>query len=145
MEIPENTRKCIMKYLGVQTDVFFSKVDPMLEKYKSQWRISRVSFMPTNTVNLLFECDSEYYGNCVLKMCIPGPEAATEINCLRAYDGHGYVKLWAYDLSDDILLLERVIPGSQMWTVTDYRERARLMAHRVKDLPVPWDGKNDFP
>jgi streptomycin 6-kinase len=78
-------------------------------------------------------------------MCIPGPEAATEINCLLAYDGRGYVKLWNHDLTDNMLLLERITPGDQMWAVTDYRERARLMARRVKDLPIPWEKRSQYP
>jgi len=131
--------------MGDKTHAFLSQVDNRLAKCIDTWRLSSLSFMPTDTVNLLFSCESGLYGPCVLKMCIPGPEVTTEINCLRAYDGKGYCKLWAYDLSDDILLLERVIPGHQLWAVTDYRERARLMAHTVKGLPVPYDGKGQYP
>ena len=71
-------------------------------------------------------------------MCIPGPEVTTEAYCLQAYDGKGYCKLWAFDLSDDVLLLERIIPGIQLWAVTDYRERARLMATEVRGLFELW-------
>ena len=145
MEITDTARLGIRKYLGDETDAFLSKIDALQEKYAAKWKLSRLAFMPTNTVNLLYDCDSAYYGRCVLKMCIPGPEVATEINCLRVYDGRGYVKLWDYDLPDSLLLLERVIPGGQMWEVSDYRERARLMAETVKDLPIPWDGHGDYP
>ena len=134
-QIKERAHEGLSKYLGDKTDEFLSKVEPLLEKYTKQWQLSGLSFMPTDTVNLLFECDSATYGPCVLKMCIPGPEVATEANCLRAYDGNSYVKLWDCNLDDNMLLLERVIPGRQMWAVKDYKERARLMAQRLKDLP----------
>ena len=62
-----------------KTDDFFLKAVARLEKYQKLWQLSRLVFMPTNTVNLLFECDSENYGQCVLKLCIPGPEVATEL------------------------------------------------------------------
>jgi len=78
-------------------------------------------------------------------MCIPGPEVATEISCLRAYDSRGYVKLWDYDLTDDILLLERVVPGDQMWAVGDYRERAALMAQRLRTLPFIGCERGKYP
>ena len=39
-------------------------------------------------------------------------------------------------MSDDVLLLEKIIPGDQMWAVEDYRERARLMGNTVKDLAI---------
>jgi len=144
MDIPESARQGIYKYLGDETNEFLSQAGKCLEKYKDRWRLSHLSFMPTNTVNLLYSCVSGLYGNCVLKLCIPGPEVATEINCLRAYDGKRYCKLWAYDLTDDIMLLEQVTPGDQMWAVDDYRKRAQLMAMTVKGLPIPYD-KGQYP
>ena len=145
MNIPEDTKQGLYKYLGDKTDEFLSKVRIRLEKYTYKWQLTDISFMPTDTVNLLFACESALYGPCVLKVCIPGPEVATEINCLLEYDGKGYCKLWAYDLHDSVLLLQRVIPGSQMWAVPDYKERARLMALTVKNLPIPWNGQIQYP
>ena len=135
-EIQKSAREGIEKYLGDKTDAIFAKAESNLEKYAKLWQLSRLTFMPTNTVNFLFDCDSAMHGPCVLKICIPGPEVATEINCLCAYDGRGYVKLWEYNLTDGILLLERVTPGDQMWAVTDFKERARLMAQLISDLPI---------
>ena len=145
MNIPESAKLGIYKYLGDKTDAFLSQIDKKLNKYTNLWYLSDLSFMLTNTVNLLFSCISDLYGNCVLKMCIPGPEVATEINCLRAYNGKGYCKLWKYDLSDSILLLEKIIPGDQMWAVSDHCERARLMALTVKNLSVVQNTSDQYP
>ena len=134
--ITESAYQGIMKYFGDKTDDFLSKADHLLEKYTKLWQLAQLSFMPTDTVNLLFSCVSALHGDCVLKICIPGPEVKTEINCLLAYDGRGYVKLWDYSLTDNILLMERIIPGEQMWAVADYKERARLMAGIIRDLPI---------
>ena len=145
MNIPENTRQGIYKYMGDKTDKFISQVEMRYEKYIKEWHLSNLSFMPTGTVNLLFSCESALYNSCVLKMCIPGPEVATEVNCLRFYDGKSYCKLWEYDLTDDVLLLEKVTPGNQMWDVEDYRERARLMGITVKGLPIEYNGQEQYP
>ena len=146
MNISASARRGISKYLGDEkTDEFLANAGVRLKKYADAWQLSRLVYMPTHTINLLYACESDANGPCVLKMCIPSPEAATEINCLRAYDGKGYCKLWQYDLSDDIMLLERVTPGDQMWAVGDYRERARLMAATVKDLPIPYGGPDEYP
>ena len=145
MDIPESARAGVRKYLGGETDAFLSKVDERIVRYGALWQLSDLSFMPTDTVNFLFGCESAMNGPCVLKMCIPGPETATEIGCLRAYGGRGYVKLWDFSFEDDMMLLEKVTPGDQMWAVGDYRERARLMGERVKGLPIEWDGHGDYP
>jgi len=145
MDIPASARQGIYKYMGDQTDDFLSQIKKRLEKYIGIWQLSNLSFMFTNTVNLLFSCESSLYASCVLKMCIPGPEVTTEVNCLRAYDGKSFCKIWDYDLTDDVLLLEQVIPGYQMWVVEDYRERARLMGMIVKGLHIPYNGLEQYP
>ena len=145
MVIPEKVRQHLYSFLGNQTDIFFAGIDAKLERCAIKWQLSGMSYMPTDTINLLFACESAVYGPCVLKACIPGPEVETELHCLLAYDGHTYCKLWAYDLSDGLLLLERVIPGDQLWAVGDYRERARLMAETILNLYVPYTGKISFP
>jgi len=140
IDTPQSTRQSVYKHMGDKTDDFLSQVDRRLEKYIEKWQLSELTFMPTNTVNLLFSCKSGLYGSCVLKMCIPGAEVSTEINCLRFYDETSYCKLWDYDLTDDILLLERVTPGDQMRAVKDYRERARFLGMALEDLHIPYSG-----
>jgi len=134
-EIQCKARSCLENHLGNDTDGFIFDSVALLEKYAKLWQLSELVFMPTYTVNLLFSCDSALFGQCVLKICIPGPEAETEINCIRAYDGKGYVKLWNYNLADRVLLLERVTPGTQLRSVIDYKQRALQMAQSVKRLP----------
>ena len=145
MKIPENSWPGIYKYLGDETDGFIDRVEKRIEKLKKAWQLSDFTFMPTDTINLLYSCESALYGTCVLKMCIPGPEVATEINCLRAYDNKGYCKLYAYDLEDDALLLEKVKPGNQMWDVKNYKERARLMGTVINELSFINDAKEQYP
>jgi len=145
IEIPSSTRQSIYKYLGDKTDGFLSDAKNRLIKCTEKRALSDIIFMETNTVNLLYSCESSLYGSCVLKMCIPGPEVATEINCLRFYDGKGYVKLWAYDLSDDLLLLENIKPGNELWDVDDYKERARFFALTIKGLPIDYVDNEPYP
>ena len=89
MLIPENVQQNTIRYLGDKAKIFFINVENRLKKYTVLWELSQITYMPTNTVNLLFSCESALYGSCVLKMCIPGPEVANEVHCLQAYDGKG--------------------------------------------------------
>lgn len=134
MKIPEDVHQRLYRYLGDRTGNFLEEAQNRLDKYTKLWQLRNLSFMPMDTANLLFSCESERYGSCVLKVCIPGPEVQTEVNCLLAYQRRGYCKLWAYVLADDVLLLERIYPGSQMWMVKDYRERARLLGTCILNL-----------
>ncbi|MCL2527465.1 MAG: hypothetical protein FWE42_03520 [Defluviitaleaceae bacterium] len=144
-EVKAQAHAGVEKYLGSKADIFLTNAEAIINKYISKWQLSNLSYMPTNTINMLFSCESAQYGQCVLKICIPGPEVATEINCIRAYDGMGYVKLWDYNMADNVLLLERITPGTQMWAVEDYKQRAQLMGRRIKDLPFIKCSQGQYP
>jgi streptomycin 6-kinase len=53
----------------------------------------------------------------VLKLTWPHPEARTEADGLRWFDGRGAVRLLEADESGFALLLERVEPGDDLWTL----------------------------
>ena len=145
MKISENIKENIAKYLGDKTEDYLKDIANKIEKYTQQWKLSQLVFTETETMGLIFFCDSVIYGVCILKFCIPEPEFETGLNCLLSYNGNSYVKIHAYDKTDYVLLMERVIPGDTMWEVENFRERARLFAELVKDLPILWDGSGKFP
>jgi len=145
MRISEIIRQDIQKSHGDKSEDWLSDIYGRIEKYAELWELSQLAFMETDTDCPLFSCDSAVHGACIFKICLTEPEFETGVNCLRVYDGTAYVKLYAYDLTDYVVLLERVTPGNQMWDVEDFRERARLFAEIVKDLPILWDGYGKFP
>jgi streptomycin 6-kinase len=50
----------------------------------------------------------------VLKLGVPNPELSSEIEALRAWAGHGTVRLLEADAADGALLLERLRPGTML-------------------------------
>jgi len=54
-----------------------------------------------------------------LKVGVPNPELATEIEALRLFDGHGIVRLLEADCDQGALLLERLKPGTPLSSLTD--------------------------
>ena len=88
----------------------------------------------------------------VLKVCIPGPEFATEAESLRLFDGHGAVKLLAVDRDQGALLLERLRPGTPLLDIdkvaapTDDDEKAtRIAASVMRQLWQPAPASHPFP
>lgn len=145
MKISENIKQNIAQYLGDKTEDYLKDIAGKLEKYTQQWKLSQLVSTEKEALGLIFFCDSVIYGECILKFCIPEPGFETGLNCLLSYDGNSYVKIHAYDKSDYVLLMERIIPGDSMWEVKDFRERARRFAELIKDLPIVWDGSGKFP
>jgi streptomycin 6-kinase len=53
----------------------------------------------------------------VLKISIPHPEARREADALRAFDGRGAVRLLRASADGFSLLLERCVPGTNLWSL----------------------------
>jgi streptomycin 6-kinase len=145
MSIPQSAKQNLIKYLGKDADSFLERAQELLAKYSYEWQLSSITYMPTGTVNLLFSCDTKEHGSCVLKLCIPGPEAALEINCLKAYEGSRFCKLWAYNCDDGIMLLEKITPGLQLWSERDFRKRALIFANLLANLHRTYPKQGIYP
>ena len=145
MKIADSIYQSIQKYLSDRTDYNLTDVINKIEKFTERWQLSQLNFMEKDAYGLLFTCISAVYGESVLKICLSEPEFETGVNCILSYNGKGYVKIHAYDLTDYILLMEHVVPGNLMWEIEDYRERAKIFAELVKDLPVLWDFNDKYP
>jgi len=132
INIPSDIWQDLYKYHGDAADKVITQAKKRLAKYTEQWDLQNVAFMACEA-NLLFLCESQEFGSCVLKVGLHG-EDYTEINCLREYNGNGYCRLYKYDYEDSVLLLQRIYPGNRMWDITDHNERARLFAQVLNGL-----------
>jgi streptomycin 6-kinase len=76
----------------------------------------------------------------VLKVFFPDDAAfAAEVEALRIYDGDGVVRLLALDESRRAMLLERALPGTDLWPLPSSQqiEIAAAMMRRLWRTPPP--------
>ena len=69
-----------------------------------------------------------------LKIGVPNRELNTEIEALLVFEGRGSAKLLEVDREGGALLLERLWPGAQLWSVSDDDEAIRIAAHVMRQL-----------
>jgi streptomycin 6-kinase len=74
----------------------------------------------------------------VVKACLPNGET-TQVEALRLFDGHGMVRLLEYDEGDEVMLLERLRPGTLLSTVEDDEKATSIAAAVMRQMwrPVP--------
>jgi streptomycin 6-kinase len=70
----------------------------------------------------------------ILKVNFPEPESEHEADALRHWGGLGAVRLLEYDESVRALLVERCVPGSELWSVEDDEEATRIGASVLRRL-----------
>jgi streptomycin 6-kinase len=73
----------------------------------------------------------------VLKVNFPEPESEHEADALAAWGGRGAVRLLAHDAGRRALLVERCLPGTQLWAVADEEQANRAAAGVLRALWRP--------
>jgi streptomycin 6-kinase len=69
----------------------------------------------------------------VVKACLPNGET-TQVEALRLFDGHGMVRLLAWDPDDEVMLLERLRPGTLLSTEEDDEKATAIAASVMRQL-----------
>jgi streptomycin 6-kinase len=74
----------------------------------------------------------------VLKLRFPSPVLFfAEVEALRLYDGDGVVRLLEVDFERRALLLERALPGVDLWSLQDEDRQAEIMSAIMRRLWRP--------
>ena len=92
-----------------------------IESCSKKWQLTNLEFYEHYSINAIFFCKSEIYGDCVLEI-YDDDEIMPEYNTLLEYNNKGgfYVKVLGYepgDHSNGAILIERVFPGK--WLIDE--------------------------
>ena len=92
----------------------YTKIQRYAEFYSAKWKLSDLRFFDSYSMNAIFFCTSEIYGESVLKIScgFQIDEFVWEYNILREYNGKRYAKVFAAD--EKVMLIERISPGTEL-------------------------------
>lgn len=136
------TEKQINKIIERWGNDFYLKILRDIEIYSKKWALSDFIFFEHYSINAIFYCKSEVYGECVLK--VGGNEQdyefAAEYNVLREYNGWRYVKVYESDIDiqagKKIMLIERVIPGQMLSQEKSLAKRLTVFSELFNGLHI---------
>lgn len=80
----------------------------------------------------------------VLKLGVPGYELWSEIDALKLYAGDGAVRLLDSDEALGALLLERLLPGTMLATLSDDEEATVIAARTMRQIWCPIPAEHRF-
>ena len=81
----------------------------------------------------------------VIKACLPSGEFARQAEALRLFDGHGMVQLLEYDETEEVMLLERLLPGTLLSTMEDDQKATSIVASVMRQMWRPAPSEHPFP
>jgi streptomycin 6-kinase len=106
---------------------------------EARWHIRVEQPFPDLSYNFVAPATCADGTAAVLKLADDGEVREEEVDALRIFDGRGACRLLAVDEERGCLLLERLLPGTELRTLTDDDAATRIAASVMRRLwrPVP--------
>ncbi|MDF2543644.1 MAG: aminoglycoside resistance protein [Herbinix sp.] len=137
----EETDK-IINHFGQQ---YYEKIKKDLEVYSHKWKLEIVQLVDYFSVNCIFICKSDDFGNAILKIGNQNNEILTEYNTLKEYDGKHFCKVYASDLENGIILEELIKPGRQLRNEKSLEKRLNIFSSLYNGLHIKPKNPNIYP
>ena len=135
-------RKTVLGVYRERGEVWLDSLPHLLEKFARKRDIILGEPFPLS-FNFVISATTASGQPVVLKAGVPDIENRMQIDALRAYDGHGIVRLIDFDVDECVMLLEYVQPGTTLrselneWNDDQATEIAgALMKKLWKPLPL---------
>ncbi|MDQ6660817.1 MAG: aminoglycoside phosphotransferase family protein [Chloroflexota bacterium] len=138
--IPENFAREMIALGGAKGRAWLDHLPTILAKCEQRWEI---------TIGPPFDLSFNYVAPAirsdgtpvVVKAFLPIGDESPQAEAPRLFDGHGMVQLLAYDESDEVMLLERILPGTLLSTLEDDEQATSIAASVMRNMwrPAPLD------
>lgn len=118
-----------------------------LRRYGVRWGLSgfeQIEYKSV-TVNRLFTCVSAEHGACVLKIGYDIKSMENEYNILHEYGGTRFCNVHEADIAKGVLLLERIIPGTQLRDEPDLDKRLDSFCEVFDEMHIQPADKTIYP
>jgi len=137
--LPDDFTAKVAETWGQEGSDWLARLPGIIARYEGLWslRVMQPFTLSFNYVAPAVRADGT---EVVLKLGVPGKENASEVEALRAYDGTACVRLFEFDIDAGVMVIERLTPGTQLWTLSD-DEATSIAADVIARLrrPAPLD------
>ena len=124
---------------------FYLKMLNDLERYTKLWDLSGLEQIDYYSVNCIFKCTSSKYGLCILKIGNDAKGTRNEYQILNEYKGTRFCKVYEADINNGVLLIECIIPGTQLRDELSLEKRLDLFCEISHGLHIKPADKTVYP
>lgn len=136
MQIPDRFGHKIIRTYGERGSSWLAALPDILARCIQKWQLSDCETSGILSYNFILFATSPHFGQVALKV---GLDLRPEMQALDLYRGRHICQCYDSDEALGAMLLERVMPGYDLTTVTDNTERIHIAAQVVSRLPLSMD------
>lgn len=143
--VPEEFKLRIISTWGEAGVEWLDRLPTIITTCARRWRLSVQSPLSDLSYNFVAYVMTDNGTQAILKIGVPNPELATEIEAVRMYQGRYAVKLLEADLNLGALVIQRLVPGIPLSALKDDEQATSIAAQLMRDLPIPEPLHHQFP
>lgn len=113
---------------------WLSKLRGLVAGCVRDWRLTVHAPVEPGSVSWVAHAELADGTPAILKLSFPDEETRHEADALRLWAGRGAVRLYEYDRARHAMLLERCVPGAQLWSIADEDAAHRIAADILRRL-----------
>lgn len=135
----------IQRIFGERGREWLPRLPSIVAQCRRKWGLHESRICTALSINYI-EFATTTTGEAVaLKVGVPHAELFTEMAALHLYAGQGAVRLLDTDLNLGAILMQRVQPGTMLWSLGDNDEETRIAAEVMRQIPQPVPADHTFP
>ncbi len=136
MHIPKKFESTVVRIFGAYGKVWLSNLDKIFNACIKKWNLSNCIISKDMSINLICFAYSNVHGDVVLKIEPLHPELFTEIKALSLFNGRFICKCYDSDTELSAMLLERIKPGLNLYSLNNISSRIQVAAELFSKLPI---------
>ncbi len=112
-DIPATFARFVLQFSSDEGRTWLERLPAILTACEQRWDLTLGSPFPNLTYHYVIPGVRADGTPVVVKAQSPNTERE-EVEALRLFDGHGVARMLAYDDNDEVMLLERLHPGTSL-------------------------------
>lgn len=119
--------------------------ESFMDEYSEKWELSCFEQMDYRSINTIYRCVSKKYGPCMLKLEKYPNETQMEVDALMEYSGTRFCRVYEADQPKGVILIEQILPGTQLRDIPSTSERLDIFCHVLDGLHREPLDKSKYP
>jgi streptomycin 6-kinase len=132
--IPDAFARFIVQLHGDKGKAWLARLPEILASCAEQWQLAYDAPFGNLTYHFVIPARRADGLLVVVKACSPTGEYLQEAEALRLFDGQGMVPLLAHDDANEVMLLQRLVPGTSLRAMADDAAATRIAAGVMRQI-----------
>lgn len=142
--LPNEFKESIINRYNEDGIKWLNDIDNLIEKYINKYELEDIKLVNKLSINLVFFAKSKQYRDVVFKIAPIKKSAISEASAIKHFPSKYSPICYNYDKEDEIIILERLLPGTPLLNLDNLEERIKIFSNIANNIMFQTEDKDNF-